>query len=296
METQPIDAFMCVHTRDLGYLFETVLQSYLLNFTPGKRLVLVSNDPAHLTSAIERFELGDRVIITGDDQWLSKRELGLPGWFRQQIIKLRAYEFCETKQFCNIGADTILLRPITTGDLLDNGSPVLYYRSHMPPAMHWWYEFQRVHHDARILGVRPTRSLRYVDFINDLFCFDRDALERLNQYLVQRHGADAYYMLLNGLTTTPRDQKKFGEWTLYSIFVLDYLQQNVAVRDSEKGFLHQVHSARGLRVYRFDSKAVHFVGKSLDVPFIKRSIAARGLALGTKLGEANVVNHQLVNV
>ncbi|MGO8572637.1 hypothetical protein ACC870_37120, partial [Rhizobium ruizarguesonis] len=30
--------------------------------------------------------------VTGDNDWLSASELELPGWFRQQIIKLRAFE------------------------------------------------------------------------------------------------------------------------------------------------------------------------------------------------------------
>ncbi|MGO8536077.1 DUF6492 family protein, partial [Rhizobium ruizarguesonis] len=63
--------------------------------------------------------------VTGDNEWLSDSELELPGWLRQQIIKLRAFEFCRTEHFCNRGADTLLLRPIATTDLIDRREPVL---------------------------------------------------------------------------------------------------------------------------------------------------------------------------
>jgi Family of unknown function (DUF6492) len=283
MNEQTLDAFMCVHRRDIGYLFEAALESYQLNFAPRARLMLITNDRPYLASYIERRGLSGGIEVTSDEQWLSKAELELPGWFRQQVIKLRAHEFCQTEQFCNIGADTILLQPIGAGDLVAYGAPVLYYRSHRVPTIHWWFELQRVLNDARILGVRPLRALRYVDFINDLFCFDRQVLIDLNRELARRYGGEPYRRLLSGLQSTPRDQKKFGEWTLYCIYVLDCLRQRVTVRDSARGFLHQVHSARGLRLYRFNTKAVHFVGKDLDVSRIRRAIAARGLALGEQL-------------
>src|SRR4051812_18442071 len=118
---------MCVHHREIEYLLEMVLRSYKLNFLPKGRLMLITNDVPQLRSFIERIGFTEQVTISDDHDWLSKQELELPGWFRQQIIKLRAYEFCETENFCCLGADTVLLQPITESDLTDNGRPMLYY-------------------------------------------------------------------------------------------------------------------------------------------------------------------------
>ena len=47
--TQPLlDTFICIHHRDVGYLLETVLRAWEINFRPRNRLFMITNDPAHL--------------------------------------------------------------------------------------------------------------------------------------------------------------------------------------------------------------------------------------------------------
>lgn len=266
-----IDTFICVHSRDVDYLLGTVLRSYEANFAPKGTLTLVTNDLPYLKDFIDRLELPLNVVLTSDSEWLSSRELELPGWYRQQVIKLRAYQFCHTPNFCNLGADTVLLQPVTEADLIDNGMPITYYTRHRFPNPHLLLEWQRVHNVARILKVKPTIARRYTDFINDFFAFHREWLIELNQYLETHYGPEPYYTLLRDLDTKG-DQNKFGEWTLYSVYLLDYRKEPVTLRNAHSGFLHQIHSQRTLNSYKFDTKVAHFVGKSFDVDYIEQHV------------------------
>ena len=280
MNSNRIDSFICVHRRDVDYLLGLVLRSYQANFQPKGRMTLVTNDLPYLRDAVDRWRLDLDMVLTSDSDWLSSRELELPGWYRQQVIKLRAYQFCSTPNFCNLGADTLLLRPVDEADLLAGDVPVLYYSRHRIPDQHLLYEWQRVHHVARILKVKPTIARRYIDFINDFFCFNRDWLIELNRHLEKLYGSEYYYALLHNLNTKG-DQNRFGEWTLYSVFLLDCLNAPVTLRNAHSGFLHQVHSQRTLSSYKFDTKVVHFVGKQFDVDYIEQQMHKYGLVLAS---------------
>ncbi len=271
-----IDTFVCVHRRDIDYLLETGLRAMLRNFGPRGSTMLVTNDVPALSRAVESWGLEQEFEISDDADWLSKKELSLPGWYKQQIIKLRSAEFCSTENFCNIGADTVIVRPITAGDLVDGGKPVVYYTRHVPRNVHWIYERIRVHHVGRILKVRPRRAAKYVDFINDVFCFNREDLQELNARLRSIHGPEPLYTVLEDFGNDPRNEKKFGEWTLYDTFVLDALRSDAEVRDMAAGFLTQVRTPEAVRTFAFDSKAVHFVSKDLDVSAIAQRIEADG--------------------
>jgi hypothetical protein len=279
LSQEKLDTFICVHHRDVDYLLELVLRSYQINFLPKNKLIFITNDLPHLQQFVEAHCLDKEVVFTHDSDWLSRRELELPGWYRQQIIKLRAYQFCETPNFCNLGADTVLLQPLTYHDLVNDGSPILYYTHHMLPDPHYLYELRRVKNVAEILQVKPVRSRRYVDFINDLFCFNREDLIRLNGYLERLYGKDSYYTVLRDMNVS-KDQDKFGEWTLYSVYLLDCLKKNVQLQNSGEGFLYQAHSQFSLKRFRFNTKVAHFVGKDFSVPYIKQEIQKYGLLLG----------------
>lgn len=277
-----IDTFICVHRRDVDYLLELVLRSYQVNFLPKGTLTLITNDLPYLTEFIDRAALDIEVRLFNDNDWLSKQEMELPGWYRQQVIKLRAHQFCSTPNFCNLGADTLLLQHVDQNDLLAGDKPLLYFTHHRLPNIHLLYEYRRMQHVARILKVKPAAARKYIDFINDFFCFNREDLVNLNQYLEQLYGSDCYYTLLHNLDTQG-DQVKFGEWTLYSVYLLDYLKRNVTARNTHSGFLYQVHSHRNFASYRFDTKTVHFVGKDFDVNDIRQRIKQSGLALGNAI-------------
>ncbi len=282
LSEEKIDTFVCVHRRDVDYLLDLVLRSYQVNFLPKNKLIFITNDLPYLQKFVEKLDLGTEVIFTSDNEWLSKHELDLPGWYRQQIIKLRSPQFCSTQNFCNLGADTVLLQPLSASDLLCDGKPILYYTKHWLPDRHFLFERERVRHVAQILKVKALKAQQYVDFINDLFCFNRDYLIQLDTYLQELYGGECYYELLRNLNTST-DQNKFGEWTLYSTFVLDRLTQNISLRNTRHGFLYQAHSYRLLKLYRFNTKVVHFVAKDFNTDYIKRQIQKHNLPLGQYL-------------
>jgi len=281
MFEETLDTFICVHRRDIDYLFEISLRSYLLNFIPKRRLVLITNDLVRLKHFVERFELGGQITLSSDEDWLSKRELTLRGWYRQQIIKLRSYEFCETDNFCSLGADTILLRKIFYHDLVKDTYPFLFHTQHNVGSPDFLWEQSRCDHVAELLQVQRS-FLSSVDFINDLFCFNKEDLISLNKYLQNLHGPNCFYRLLCQLGDKEGNQK-FGEWTLYAVYLLEYLKRDVTLRNLGEGFLRQVHDLEDLPNYKFDSKVVHFVNKAFSVEAIKEGIRFHNLELGKYL-------------
>lgn len=285
MSQQTLDTFLCVHHRDVDYLLETVLQSYQANFQPKNRLFLITNDTAHLKQFLDRIGMGQDVILTADQDWLSKKELELPGWYRQQLIKLRSYEFCDTENFCNLGADTVLLQPITYEDLVDGDFPVLYYTKHRLPDQHARYERERLGYVGKILQVEPSNALRYVDFINDLFTFNGDTLRGLNAYLEKLYGSDPYAALLNHLDDKMVNRNKFGEWSLYSVYMLDVLKRQMTPHNTRPDFLYQVHGRLAFFLYRWNTKVVHFVSKKLDVEQIKQQVARHSPQIESRIKE-----------
>lgn len=269
-----MDAFLCVHRRDLDYLFPLAVTSLVRHFAPLRDLHVVTNDVSYARDVLAELIPGTAVSVTPDEQWLSASERGLPGWYRQQIVKLRSYEICGTELFTSLGADTILLREVTVDDVVAGGEPVLWKTRHRLPGVHYRYERGRVRHVGELLGVTPTRAARHVDFINDLFTFEAATLRRLDAHLVERYGPDPYGTLLAGRGTTVAEQQRFGEWTTYATFVLDVEGRSPTVRDTTDGFLTQIHTARHLRRFGYDSQVVHVVRKDLDVEQVRAGVAS----------------------
>jgi hypothetical protein len=273
-----LDVFMCVHGRDIGTRLAASLDSYTLNFGPKGALHLVSNEPRKLESFVARSGLDLNPVISADEDWLRPRETALPGWFKQQLIKLRAYRFCRSDHFCNLGADTLLVRPIVSADLIGESGPVLYYSMPALPNHHTWFEARRLFHIARILRVWPLRSAPYVDFINDFFCFERARLEQLDDWVSGEYGPDGYADLLAGLDPV-HQQTRFSEWALYSVFVLDRQRAPATLRNTRRGHLQQIHSPRMLRSAEFTAKVIHLVNRGMDDALIGRKLASVGSPL-----------------
>jgi hypothetical protein len=263
---------MCVHARDAGYLFPASLASLARHLEGVRSVHVVTNDPPAVREAVAAAATGLDVEVSADADWLSRAEGDLPGWYRQQLVKLRSHRVVDARWVTNLGADTLLLRDVALDDLVapvegpsGDRLPVMWWRRHRLPDQHWWYERARVRAVGELLGTDPRRTAEKVDWINDLYTFDAALLRALEEHLVARLGSDPYARALAGRGTTPADQRRFGEWTLYTAFVLDVLGLRPQLRDSSVGFMEQVHSPLQLRLARFGSTAVHLVPKGLDV-------------------------------
>jgi hypothetical protein len=266
-----IDTFMCVHSSDVSYLLELAVRSWCRHFGPKGKLHLICNERAAVADFVARNDLSDVALISTDADWLSAKEMSLPGWYRQQLIKLRGYRICQTTHFCNLGADTILLRPIGVDDLLSDGYPIAYYtaRPRFMADEHYRYELFRTLSVARFLRTVPLRTLRHVDFIADLFTFNRADLSALDERMTKLHGPDPYHALLHKYGPALKHHKKFGEWTLYIMFVLDVLGRTPALRDMSRGFLRQAYSQAALEQVPPDVRVLHVVPKDCDVAVVR---------------------------
>jgi hypothetical protein len=272
-----LDLFLCAHSKDVAYLLELVVRSWQLHFVPKGRLFLISNDRRPLEEFADRLGLANVAEISTDADWLSKSELQLPGWYKQQIVKLRSYRICGTENFCNLGADTLLLKPVDADDLVVDGYPVTRYYRRPATLMdrNYRYELFRVLSVARMLQIAPLRGLRYVDFISDLFTFNRHDLIALDKRMHDLHGPDCYYQLLNGYGTLVQNQKRFGEWTLYTLFILDCLRRKPVIQDMSKGFLRQIYTQQSMDKYDFNSTVVHLVSKEFDTAKVRAILKDR---------------------
>ena len=138
---------------------------------------------------------------------------------------------------------------------------------------------RRVYNVARVLGAFPWKSIRLVDFINDFFCFNREVLVSLDRHMASLYGPDMYVRLLANLDPA-RHQTRFGEWTLYSVYLIDVLAaRDVATRDARDGYLEQIHSTRDLKACKFDSKVVHLVARGFEWAAIQRRMSRHGIEL-----------------
>jgi hypothetical protein len=272
----PVDlgAFMCVHARDVDGLFPLALRSLGRHFPAAGSVHVVTNVPDAVQRQLEREPSALPVRISADADWLSPAEAALPGWYRQQLIKLRAHRLVDARFAVNLGADTLLLRDIPLTDLVDGDEAVLRWSRHRIRDQHWWYERARVRAAGGILGTTPRRALRRVDFINDFFAFDRRVLMALEEHMTGRYGEEPWAALLAGRGTTPRERKGFGEWTLYATYVLDVLGRRPPVLEASNGYLAQLHSHRAVRGFAWNSAVVHLVPKDLDVRRIRARVDA----------------------
>jgi hypothetical protein len=114
-----------------------------------------------------------------------------------------------------------------------------------------------------------------------LFTFNGEALRGLNTYMERFYGDEPYVRLLRGSDDSQRN--KFGEWTLYSTYLLDVLRHPVTLRNTKPDFLYQVHGKLAMLTYRYDTKVAHFVSKDFDIDRIMEKISRHNLELSQHL-------------
>jgi hypothetical protein len=270
---------ICVHPRDIGRLLPTVLRSVERNLAMVEDVLLVTPEPRQLLRFLATAPAGRiRPVVLADEDVLSREELLLPGWLRQQIVKLRCHRLVDRRLVPTLGADTVVLQPVDRSDLVDeHGRPVRYYNRYPGRTRHLDYERGRLAAVSHLLGVEPVRSWEPGDFVLDLFVFDTRVLALLEDHLRGRFGTSPFTSIFAGWRDSPASRRTFGEFTLCSVFELDCLRLPVTPKNSASRFLRQLHSDRAYSTFAFDSKVVHFVEKSFPVERIHADLTAHGL-------------------
>lgn len=181
----------------------------------------------------------------------------LQPWFRQQFIKLHADRVAAGERIVVLGADTLVLDPVDRSDLLvADGRPRLRFFRYPHPARHLAFERSRVLNVAALLGVTPERSFVLGDFVCDLFVMQRSVLASLRQHLASHGGLLDH---LSSLGNRRGADDRFGEWTLYAVFMLDVLRGNPPLELAEDTWFRQIHSANDLRRPDWHrARVVHF--------------------------------------
>jgi len=111
----------------------------------------------------------------------------------------------------------------------------------------------------------------------DLMVFEAKLLCCLRRDLRLRYGTRGLAAVLPKTCTTLEDKVRFGEYTLYAVYLLDVLRMPVPSRNSNSHFLAQVHSQTDLANFEFDSKVVHFVDKRFSMEYLKERLSVFGL-------------------
>jgi len=270
-----IDVLITVGERDINRLFRLSLNSCIKNLDLLNDIFIVTNSKVQVIECLKTIDLKCRNITVFQDSEVLPPDLNsLPGWFRQQLIKLHADQIAKTRLIACLGADTVILKKVQPQDIVFEGRPIHYYNRDPQWPGFLQYERGRVANVAKILCVKPVRSLPFGDFIMDFSVLSAEYLIKLRKYLSQLYGVNPFIKIIpSGYPITPLMKKSFGEWTLYSVFILDVLNLNLAVRNSNSQFLAQVQNEAGLRKYGFNSKIVHFVKKTFDLDYIKSRLA-----------------------
>jgi len=273
------DLLMCVGPADVDRLFGLALKCALQNLEADGSIKIVSPVPRRVTQAITGIDLGGRdLVVLADEEVLPPCEAGLTGWLRQQLIKLRADQICGSEHVWCLSADTLIVKPVRKLDVSEAGTPVIFYNRYPFTNNHLEYERSRVMAVASLLGVEPHSSYLLGDFIVDLALLECEYLTRLRSWIERRFGRRGLSDVIPGAAETLNEKKAFGEWTLYAVFVLDALEANTPVRNSNSRHAAQVHSRHDLADDAlFEASIIHFVPKEIPVEEFQAVLAKHNL-------------------
>ncbi|MGH3885181.1 MAG: DUF6492 family protein [Pseudonocardiaceae bacterium] len=252
------DVLICASRSDITGLLPTAIALLLANFSPLAHVHVVTPDVGSaepVLVAMPEHQVASISIWSDDEVCPEARDLD--PWFRQQYIKLHADRVTSKPRIVCLGADTLILDPVSAPDLIDpDGRPRLRFFRYGRPNRHLDFERQRVLNVAQMLSVEPRRSFLLGDFICDLFLFDVEILRALRAHIAVR------MTLAELLATLGKRQgwdNRFGEWTAYAVFCLDVIEADIRVTPSTPAFFGQIHSRRDMeRTDRYASRIVHF--------------------------------------
>lgn len=268
-----VDVLMCVGPQDINSLFVYSTISCFKNFENIGKLFIVSPQKRLLQQKLKEFEFYSRCEFLEDSDILSKDLMKEDGWYRQQIIKLSAHKFCQTKLIGSLCSDTVILKKISLSDFVDYTSlPIIFYRMHKEKNPHSLYEKERIKHICKSLGIPGKKSLEYYDFIIDFKICETEILKELNLYLEAAYGPNYFKAISPGKCKTLKNKVAMAEWTLYGAYVADIYSEKRTFKGYYDDFITQVHSANDYDEFSYASKIVHFVNKNLNFHDIKSKL------------------------
>ncbi|MGI6680258.1 MAG: hypothetical protein ACOX3T_02035 [Bdellovibrionota bacterium] len=156
-------------------------------------------------------------------------------------------------------------------DLVKNNNPIIYYNRNKYPSIHLDYERKRLKNMAKILKTVPKKSYLLGDFIMELIVFNKSYLSQLNQY-IERIYKNGWKDIVPKKVNTLLEKLHFSEWAIYAIFLIDILNVKDCKKMSTEKYLSHIHSENYYKRYKYDSKIVHFVVKTISKEDIKKNI------------------------
>jgi len=270
MDTQKIPCIICVSENDLQYLFEFSLKSCLKNLDFLSELFVITPNIEVASKLISEKILPTNISIRfiKDDEFLSKNEIQMCGWSKQQILKLRSNEISNADNILSVGSDTIILNKLFMNKFYSSTNIISHYRNHEKGSKHLDFEVNRVKCIYDLLGINSSTQLESSrDFIFDVFLFNSKILVELKNYLSKKFGVNYTSKIFPFHVSGYFDTGRIGEWTLYTIFAIEMLKYPIVFQDGSF-FLHQIHTQRELKEYNYENEAVHFVRKDFDKDFI----------------------------
>lgn len=282
-----MDVLICVGNRDVDFLLDICIRQCIKNFKLLGDMYLVCESVEKAKSCVDQLDIkGTNIFLIDENDAVQPEYHNANGWYKQQMIKLYGDTICKTDLFCCLGADTILLKEIDYNMLFDNNNvPILYYNRYpkVEDYKHLKYERERVINISNILKTEPVRSYLLGDFIMDFCVFNSEILFKIREYLNHLYGGSGYENFVVDSTTVLglEDKNKFGEWTLYAMFVLDVLSLPVTVKNSNYSFFAQLHSLKDFEEFEYKSCIAHFVDKKLDKNTIISKVAELNADMNT---------------
>lgn len=268
---------MCAGPADVRGLLPVSLR-LLMEHCPWVGLVhVVTPELGRVRQVVDGVDGGPRVVVHADRDVCGARAARLPGWFRQQYVKLHADRVCDTDIVVCVGADTLVLDPLDEHQLVARGEPVLRFFRYAEPAPHLNFERSRLRAVADLLRVEPGRSFLPGDFICDVFPFATGHLQALRAHVDAIYGPDGLAALLEGLGAPRPPDGRFGEWTSYAVFVLDAIGCHPPLRLADPRWARQVHVPEDLqRPDALRAHVLHLVHKPTDASVVLDALSAAG--------------------
>jgi hypothetical protein len=217
-----------------------------------------------LRSLRQRVGLHLRVLA---DHEVAPEASSLPSWFRQQYLKLSCDRIATTDNLVCLGADTLVLDSVHPEDLFEGSDPIIRYFTDRYP--HLDFERGRVANLASALRVAAPRAMRLGDFICDFFPMRAATLRSLRQF-VSAQWEGGLLDWLGSLGPRVHWDNRFGEWTLYALFLLDVGRQSVQLRNgSAERWACQIHSANDMsKPDRYEYRILHVATKDYAAPVL----------------------------